>query len=269
MTAINPARLKLQIAELGELIDQADQFAAGLHELLAYYSARIQQTSLSKTPLRLQTYQVPKPVIRALENEISERLVSNPEAGFPIVDALWDEYWIEFRQIAVQVLGILPPNEPDRILDRILIWLDDCSSEDIRLMIMTEGLNSLASESPDQCIALIEKLVSRNDKGNHQAALFGLGMFARSPSYLNLPILYRNLARILQTVENGLIKEICALVRILIDRSEQETTYFLIKQLDLAYQPRFNRVVRQVINNLSQDNQILLREKMEALKKRT
>ena len=93
--------------------------------------------------------------------------------------------------------------------------------------------------------------------------------FARSPSYLNLPILYRNLARILETEENGLIKEISALLRILINRSEQETTFFLIKQIDLAYQPRFNRVIRQVINNLSKDNQIPLREKMEVLKKRT
>lgn len=269
MTAINPARLKMQIAELGELIDQADQFAAGLHELLAYYSARIQQTSLSRTPLRLQTYQVPKPVIQALESELAERLAGKPEAGYPLVDALWDEYWLEFRQIAVQVLGILPSNEPDRILDRILKWLDQCSTEDIRRMIMTEGLNSLASESPDQCITLIEKLISRNDKGSHQAALFGLGMFARNPSYLNLPILYRNLAWILRTEENGLIKEICVLLRILINRSEQETTYFIIKQIDLAYQPRFTRVIRQVINTLSQENQILLREKMEVLKKRT
>ncbi len=208
-------------------------------------------------------------MILALENELAERLAGNSEAGFPLVDALWNEYWLEFRQIAVQVLGILPTNQPDRILDRILKWLDKCSSEDIRRMIMTEGLNNLASESPDQCITLIEKLISRYDKGNHQAALFGLCMFARSPSYLNLPILYRNLARILETEGNGLIKEISALLRILINRSEQETTFFLIKQIDLAYQPRFNRVIRQVINNLSQDNQIPLREKMEVLKKRT
>jgi hypothetical protein len=268
MTAINPARLKMQIIDQGDLIDQSDRFVARLHELFAFYSARIKQTSLSRTPLRLQTYQVPRPVIQALENELIERLDDHPEVGYSLVDALWEELWVEFRQLAITVAGILPTDEPSQILDRLQDWLKKCSSEDIRRSIMTEGLRRLANDRPDQCFILIENLINSNEKGNHQAALFGLGMFARNSSYLNLPVLFRNLSKILKIEEKGLTKEICDLLRILIERSEQETTFFLIKQLDSAHQPRIQRVIRQVLNDLSPENQRTMREKIGTKKNR-
>jgi hypothetical protein len=267
MTAINPARLKVQTAEIGEIISHADNFASQLHELLTFYSARIRQTSLAKTHQKIQTYQVPEPVIQALETEIEERLEPEPEVGYALVDVLWDEPWIEFRQIAIHVLGILPVNDIARILDRITTWLEECTSEEIRQLIMTDGIARLASERPDQAISYIKHLISTDSKEDYQAALFGLEAVAKDPSYLNLPVLFRILSTILAEEEEGLIKEINALVRTLAGRSEQETTYFLITQLDTASEPRIFRVVRQVIDKLSQDNQILLRKKLESVLK--
>lgn len=263
MTAINPARLKLQASELGELIGQPDQFTARLHELLTFYGARIRQTRLSRTPLALQAYQTPEPVIQAIESAIAENLAGNPQAGFPLADRLWAEFWVEFRQLAVHTLGILPTDEPDQILDRIQAWLSDCSSESIRRSIMSDGLARLTREKPDQSLLLIDQLISSGTKGNHQAALFGLELFSKNTSYPNLPLLYRYLSQILMAEESGLVKEISLFLRTLIERSEQEATYFLAQQLGTAYQPRIARVIRQVIESLSQKNRDLLRDKME------
>ena len=266
MTAINPARLKMQTAELGEIIGRPDQFISRLHELMVYYSARIRQTSLSKTPLKLQAYQVPEPVVQSLESEITEQLEEDPEAGYPLADALWVEFWVEFRQLAIYILGRLPVDEPVRILSRIQAWLNQCTSDDIRRLIMTEGMSRLANEKPGSCIGLIEDLISSGTRRDHQAALFGLGLFADDQTYTNLPVLFRYMSKILQVEEDGLTKEINALLQILVKRSEQETTYFLIKQLATAYKPRILRLSRQLMNNLSQDNQNLLREKLALLK---
>lgn len=263
MTAINPARLKMQTAELGKLIGQADQFTAELHSLLSFYSARIRQTRLSKTPLALQAYQNPEPVILAVESEVAERLEESPQAGFDLADTLWKEFWVEFRQLAVHVLGILPVDEPDRILDRIRAWLEDCTSEGIRQLIMTKGLARLTREKPEHSLMIIDDLISSGVKSNHQAALFGLASFGANPAYPNLPLLFRYLSRILQTEEIGLVKEISALLRVLGVRSEQETTYFLLKQLGSAPGPRIARIVRQVMDDLSPANQALLKEKMK------
>ena len=78
MNAINPARLKIQSARLAESFQNPEQFIAGLHELLIFYAARIRQTTLSRTPLELQAYQVPAPVLRALELELSDQVNNCP-----------------------------------------------------------------------------------------------------------------------------------------------------------------------------------------------
>jgi len=262
MTAINPARLKMQIAALGEDLSQPDRFKAQLHELLSFYSVRIRQTRLANTSRTLKTYQAPKPVILALENEITERLEDEPEAGFALLDELWEESWIEFRQLAIHVLALLPSDQPDRITRRTQAWLENCSSEEIRRLIMTKAMSRLARDKPRESLQFIDGLISSGSKEELQAALFGLEFFAVDPSYPNLPLLFKHLSKILLAEGAGLSKEISALLRILAARSEQETTYFLLEQLVPNHNPRILRVIRQVMGDLTQDNQDLLREKI-------
>jgi hypothetical protein len=267
MTAINPAKLKLKTAELGELILQPEKFILQLHELLSFYGSRIRQTSLSKTSLKLQTYQAPDPVIQAVRSELMERLQEDPDVGFLLVDALWKEHWVEFRRLAIHILGILPVGEPDRIIRRLQEWLATCPSEDIRRLIMTEGMRGLAMEKTQQSLKFIEHLVSSESKETRQAALFGLESFAADPSYLNLPLLFRYISKILAADESGLVKEISSLLRVLASRSEQETTYFLLAQLGPSQESDLARVIRKVMKDLSQENQELIRKKIETYQK--
>lgn len=264
MTAINPARLKLQTAELGQLIDQPDQFIVRLHDLLNFYSGRVRQTHLSRAPLRLQTYQVPEPVLQAMELEIAEQIAEDPKAGYPLTDGLWTERWVEIRRLAIYLLGILPTEDPNQIISRIQTWLEACTSEDIRHRIMTEGMTKLAQEKPDQCLAFIQNMISSGSKTNHQAALFGLEFFAQNTTFPNLPLIYRYLSQILQSEEKGLVKEINDLLKVLVVRSQQETTYFLGQQVGLASKPRILRVIRGVIHQLSPANQQFLKKKLDA-----
>jgi len=98
---------------------------------------------------------------------------------------------------------------------------------------------------------------------NHQAALFGLAAFAENPDFDNLPVIYSQLAEILQNEETGLMKEITSLLKILQQRSEQETAYFLERQLAAAAKPRIFRVTRQVIGQFNAENRVLLREAID------
>ena len=263
MTAINPAKLRIQTAALAELVNQPDQFAIQLHDLLAFYSARIRRSNLSQTSLSLQAYQVPDPVLSALRKEIMERLEEDPALGFSLVDGLWKEPWLEHRHLAIQILGILPLDDSDQILNRVLAWLETCPTEEIRRMIMTEGMKGLAEKLPDLSLHLMDLLISKGSKEALQSALFGLESFAGNPAYLNLPLLYRYISRILLLIEDGLVKEISALLILLASRSEQETTYFLQEQLGSNPNPSLLRVTRKVMRGLSPEYQRLLREKME------
>jgi hypothetical protein len=262
MTAINPAQLKTQAAEIAVLVNEPDQLISRIHELLSFYSSRIRQTSLSNTPLSLQTYQAPAPVLRALEIELSEQLEQDQAAGIMLAEAFWNEPWVEFRQLAVFILGSLPAENSDKILEQVERWLDDCTAEDIRRLVMTQGMGNLSAENPKACLKFLQGLIESGTKADQQAALFGLGHFAADPDFLNLPPLYKALEQILSSEESGLVKEINALLRILIERYEQETAFFLKQQLAGKPHPRVLRVVRQVLKKFSPENQHLLHEKL-------
>ncbi len=263
MTAINPARLKIQCAELSENYSSPAKYILGLHDILGFYAARIRQTSLSRTPLTLQSYQVPAPVQRALVNELEDYLEEKPTIGLNLVDALWKEEWVEFRQLAIICLGKLPPFDPEQFLNRIKFWLNSCTAEDIRRSIMIQGLTQLIEEKPKIIFEFIGDLISSGSKMNHQAALFGLAAFAENPDFDNLPVIYSQLAEILQNEKTGLMKEITALLKILQQRSEQETAYFLERQLAAAAKPRIFRVTRQIMGQFNAENRVLLREAID------
>ncbi len=260
MTAINPAKLKIQCAGLSEYYAEPARFVSGLHDLLAFYSARIRQTSLSRTPLTLQTYQVPAPVLRALKIELEEYLNSDPNQGLKLVENLWQEEWVEFRQLSIILLGNLPTTKPEALLDHIQYWIKSCTAEDIRNLIMTQGLGRLREEKLKQVLDFFKDLIQNGKKSNTQAALFGLLPVVENPAFDNLPVIYNLLAEILLVEETGLVKEITTLLSSLQDRSEQETTYFLVRQLSAAAKPRIFRVVRQVIPKFRAENQAVLKD---------
>lgn len=266
MTAINPARLKIQCAELTENYSNPGKFIPDLHDLLGFYAARIRQTSLSNLPLTLQSYQVPAPVLRALMIEMQEYLKEDPALGLKLIDALWVEEWVEFRQLAIICLGELPPFNPEQILDRIKSWLANCTAEDIRREIMTRGLVQLVEKKPQFVIDFIRNLTSSGTKMDHQAALFGLIAFGENPDFDNLPVIFGLLADILRSEETGLVKEINALLKCLQKRSEQETAYFLKHQLGTGFKPRIFRITRQVMGKFNTQNKSMLREALEHFK---
>ncbi len=260
MTAINPARLKIQAVELCEHVDNPDRFITGLHDFLSFYAARIRQTSFSQTPLTLRVYQVSPPVLRALEQELENILTHNLSEGLTLVDALWADEWLEIRQLAVFLLGNLETRDPEIIISRVKIWLDSCTAETIRRLIMTLGLARLSQEKSELVLAFFQELINSSSKGNRQAALFGLLTFSEDPAFDNLPVIFNSLNDILLVEETGLVKEISALLKSLQKRSEQETSYFLIRQLTTASKPRILRVVRLVLPGFSGENKALLTE---------
>ena len=98
---------------------------------------------------------------------------------------------------------------------------------------------------------------------NHQAALFGLLVFGENPDFDNLPVIYKLLAEILQNEEAGLMKEITALLKVLQQRSEQETAFFLERQLAAAAKPRIFRVTRQVMGQFNIENRAVLKKALD------
>ncbi|MGB2962999.1 MAG: DNA alkylation repair protein [Anaerolineales bacterium] len=260
MTAINPARLKVQSAELSAHFSDPDTFLPKLHTLLDFYAVRIQKTSISRPSLTLRSYQVAAPVLRAVERELKESLNTNPSQGLLLIDALWEEEWVETQILAVDLLGALPPINTESIFKRLSYWISSSGAEVIRNILTTRGVSRLRSKNPDLVLDFFQDLLLSPGKGNCQAVLSGLVPFAEDQDFDNLPIIYKLLSTILLVEEKGLIKEILAVLKALIKRSEQETLYFLERQLATAAKPRIIRATRQILAVFSENNQAKLKK---------
>ena len=264
MTAINPARLKIQCAELSEYYSDPDSFISGLYDLLDFYAFRVRQTGISQPSLPLQSSQVPPPVLRALGRELRESLNAHPSQGLLLIDALWEEEVLEIRTLAVNLLGALPLINPDSVLKRLRFWLSSKHSDSIYHILTTRGVNRLSRENPELVLDFFQNLLTTTNKENCQAVLSGMVPFAEDQTFGNLPLLYKLLDKILLVEEKGLIKEILAVLIILIKRSERETLFFLERQLVTASKPRILRLIRQILPYFSEGNQSALKKTLKS-----
>jgi hypothetical protein len=260
MTAINPARLKIQSAKVAQSFLDPKQLILDLHELFIFYSARIREISLSRSPVGIQAYQIPKPVYSTLELELTPQITQHPEKSFVVIDALWKEDWIEFRQLAVNLLGLIPSEFYDDILERIQDWLTSSPTEELRQQIINKGLRKVAVDKQDQVLAYLETLATRRDQQLQQGALYGLLFFAEDLDFENFPRLFRILGDILLDNKQNFIKEITQIIHTLRKRSEKETANFLVRQLTKASKPLISRITRQVLRDFSDESQLILRQ---------
>ncbi len=174
MTAINPARLRIQSVELSEKYSDPDAFVLKLHDVLDFYAVRVRKNKITRTPLLLHSHQVAPPVLRAIEAELKDPLNTQPSQGILLIDTLWKEEWIETRTLAISLLGELPPINPESIFKRLKSWLSDSKSDTIRILLPTRGLSRLAEENPALVLEFFQELLNSPSKINCQAVYSGL-----------------------------------------------------------------------------------------------
>jgi len=105
MPAIQPARLKIQAAQLAEKFTDPPAFTLGLNELLEFYADRTYRPGQASDPQPLlKAYNVPTPVLRQVSKELSKFIVANQDAALALCDALWSKPVLEFRLLAAMVL---------------------------------------------------------------------------------------------------------------------------------------------------------------------
>ena len=259
MAAINPSQLKMQCAEVSDQLAAPEQLIQKLHQLLDHYADRVRRPGKNNLAGALPSYQVPTPVLRALEREFRPQLERSPSQGLQLVDALWQEEWLETRVLAASFLGAIPPINAQPILDRLSSWVISPDSDGIRSAILRSSLARVLDHDPEKTEQLFQNLLQKPTPRSLQAVLFGLNYLADHDSYQNLPFIFQLLSSILEPDDQTYIKEISTLLRALIQRSELEAFFFLKHQLTTAGQPRITRVVRAVLPSFSEHHRMELK----------
>jgi hypothetical protein len=264
MPAIQPARLKQQVAHLVSLYNQPDIFVHELHALLDFYSDHTQRKGQAGIPSPLMaSYNAPPPVMRQVWHELSKITRPHPNAALHLSDALWTEANIDLQLLAARLLGQLPLVPPEPVIERLQSWVR--SDPDKRLLdgLLEFGLIRFQQDAPDLLLELISSWLSSQDQSAQQAGLRALLPLMTDPGSPHLPVIFRLITPYTRVAPNRLRPDIVAALAALARCSPSETAYMLRQNLTTPDNPDTPWLIRQVLDEFPMETQAGLRAAMK------
>lgn len=216
-------------------------------------------------PPLIHSYNVPKPVIRQILIELAPLVTSRPGEALSLCDALWEEPYLEFRLLAASILGLIPAEPPDPVLNRVEKWGRSITDDQILTALMRLGLASVRHESLEMLIDIIEDWLSSSDTTSQQMGLRALPSLLSDFEFENLPVFYRLLTPHVRNVSPQLRPYVLDVLKTLARRSPKETAYFLRQNLEVPDNSDTAWIIRQCLHDFPTMHQDMLREVIRSI----
>jgi hypothetical protein len=266
MTAIQPARLKKQVAELVSKYNQPAVFIRELHALLDLYNDHTQRPGQSGIPSPLlDSYNTPPPVMRQVQHELIKTIKLHPDEVFQLCDALWAEPNYDLQLLAAHLLGQLSVIAPSPVMDRMQSWVR--SDPDRRLLdgLLEFGLKRFQQDAPDQLLELISSWLSAPDLPTQHAGLRALLPMINDTGIASLPVIFRLITPYLRVANPRLRPDILAVTTALAHCSPSETAYLLRQNLTVPDNPDTPWVIRQLLDEFPEETRFGLRLALKSI----
>ncbi|MBN1146007.1 MAG: DNA alkylation repair protein [Anaerolineales bacterium] len=266
MPAIQLARLKQQAALLAESFGDAEGYVRGLHHLLDYYSDRARRAGQSGKPSPLiAAYNVKLPVLRLLLQSIQPLALENPQAALALCDALWEQPYLELRQMAAMLLGMIPPQPPEIIMQRLRAWMQSDLEGRLIEALLVDALARLRQEAPQIILQAIQEWLESAHTFYQQVGLRALLPLILDASFDNLPMCFRLLQPLARNAPPALRPEVLDVLGAMARRSPQETAHFLKHTLGSHQAADTAWLIRQTLNEFPEEIRTNLREIVRGL----
>jgi hypothetical protein len=260
MPAIQHSRLRIQAAQLADLISTPEVFVRSLQTILDFYSNRTHRPGQSgDPPTLLPAYNVPPPVLRQILLELGPSLSGDQDNGLALCDILWEQEWYECRLLAARIFGLLPIEPLEPIQHRLIAWGRE-SEERLLNALLTDGLSRWRKEDPLGFLSLLEKWLKSPSFHDQVLGLRALLPLINDRSFVNLPVLFRLLNPFVRVASPTIRPNLILVLESLAKRSPKECAYFLRENMvsqDTAW------ITRQIIGIFPAEIQKGLRETMK------
>ena len=232
MPAIQLPRLKIQAAKLaGQFVDPV-VFCRSLHNLLDFYADRAYRPGQvgDSRPL-MAAYHVPSPVLREVIKVLTPFTLSAPEAVLALCDTLWSEPYLEFRLLAVSLLGLISPYPPDPVLLRVRDWTKPRTEARLAKALINTGLSQIRREYQARYLQLAETWLASPELSSQQLGLYALVPLLELQEFQDIPLIIKMLTPLVRTAPLALRPDLIDVIAGLAKRSPQETAFFLRQNL--------------------------------------
>jgi len=263
MPAVNPTRLRFQIDELMHNFASPSEFHRKLRDLFSLYANRSLRygDSTEIKPL-ISIYNLPAPAIRQLQLDLDLRVAEDPQAALALADELWQDNYYEVKQTALYILGTVPIETPDPIIDRLNNWLSPDLDAVLLTSLFTLGTRRIQNTHPAVWERFISSFLEKGNPENLAVGIRGLTEGLKNENFSNLPSVFRLISPIIQRPDRKNLHDLEDLIEILARKSSTETGHFLRQSLSVSDSPEAKRLVKQCLNffpeAISQDLKKLL-----------
>lgn len=265
MPAIQPARLKHQVAELSRAFRQPEFFIRQLHDILSLYTDHTHKPGQSGKPRSLiPAYNVPLPVMRQIMTELKPVVRANKDDSLNLSDMLWLQPYWETRSLAASILGQVISEDYAPVLERLTGWLSEELEDQMIDLILENATVQLRSNQTGMLFNWIKNYLSSTKKYEPNMAIRLLSILVRENDLENLPAIFKLINPQLRKIPQALRLDLIDLVSELVRRSPGETAYILRMNITNENSPDTAWIIRQVINIFPTSHQESLRAAMRS-----
>jgi hypothetical protein len=248
MPAVELMRLRGQINELITRFADPLSLRNGLRDLLDLYAYRAYRAGQGVQPQSLlPSYRVAPLVMRQLELELSKTCQEQPEQALKVVEALWEDPFLEPRLLATTLLGAIPASQGEAVVQKLRDW--GKPSENFRMLdaLFSNGTTGLRRSAPNLLLELFEEWINSSHTEVQSLGIRALVPMIEDPTVENLPPFFRLLSLPVQTAPAPLQADLKAALEALTRRTPTETAYFLRQTLSMAAGTGTARLIRHCL----------------------
>jgi hypothetical protein len=264
MPAVLLSRLEQQITAFSPTFDRPEIFVPNLIGLLELYSDRTYRAG-SEVPSasKMISYRVPMVVMRTLEMEFRQLAIRQPDDALLVADMLWVGNRLELRQLGISLLGFVPLEFSNKVIDRVEKWAPGCSDQFLLEVLLTRSSRQILQEKP---ALWIEK--SRKWLSSRESRLIILGVKSLEPllfteNFNDLPQIFDSIHSLVKDLRVDVFPEMMHLFEILLQKHPTETVAFLKQVIFENPVSATLRLIRKILPSLPTNVQVSIRETIE------
>jgi hypothetical protein len=260
MPAVQLARLRIQTTRLAESFDDPAEFARGLDSLLELYGNRAYRPGHNVSHRsRLPAYNVPPLVMQQLELQLGKVGSTDPEHCLQNIDTLWEAKTLEMREVAVFLLGEIPPDFREEILDRLKRWCDPTLDPALLSELFSTSGAAIRLAEPDIWLSFAADFLITPDPQEVILGLQALEPFLAETGLDYLPRIFNMLEPLVNDPPPAVMPALHDVLLQINTISPVETRSYLRKFLDANPKPAFLRLFRRLLPELPAETQAALR----------
>jgi hypothetical protein len=192
----------------------------------------------------IPTYHLPAPLLRQLEADLERMVTENPGAALALVDDLWQDDYYEVKLTAIIVLGLIPLDDPQPVLDRLNQWIDKRLDLSLLPKLFSVGTRQLQIKFPQSWENYLKTFLESEDPQKVSVGFLGLAEGLNTRQNQNIPALFRLIGPYVRDPQPQNSKELATLLMALAEASPTETGFFLKQILSVTDSPEIKQLVR-------------------------